>query len=163
MIFLVRCKKNILTSLSPLWSIYLRMRGVHVGTGFTCIGRPGLNLKHGSQIRLGNWVTLCNSAMANPVSEPGRCRLATVAAGAQLVIHDRVGMSSTLICFATRIEIGQGTLIGGGTNPLSPPSVPAQRRLQGPPAKSKFLAVMVRFLESNQPLLRYSKDKLFIS
>jgi hypothetical protein len=26
-------------------------------------------------------------------------------------------------------------------NPLSPPSDPVQRRLQGPPAKSKFLAV----------------------
>jgi len=27
------------------------------------------------------------------------------------------------------------------TNPLSPPSAPVQGRLQGPPAKSKFLAV----------------------
>jgi hypothetical protein len=26
-------------------------------------------------------------------------------------------------------------------NPLSPPSAPVQRRLQGPPAKRKFLAV----------------------
>jgi hypothetical protein len=26
-------------------------------------------------------------------------------------------------------------------NPLSPPSAPVQMRLQGPPAKSKFLAV----------------------
>ena len=29
-------------------------------------------------------------------------------------------------------------------NPLSPPSAPVQRRLQGPPAKSKFLAVRRR-------------------
>ena len=28
-----------------------------------------------------------------------------------------------------------------GTPPLSPPSAPAQRRLQGPPAKRNFLAV----------------------
>jgi len=30
------------------------------------------------------------------------------------------------------------------TNPLSPPSAPVQGRLQGPPAKSKFLAVIHR-------------------
>ena len=32
-------------------------------------------------------------------------------------------------------------------NPLSPPSAPVQRRLQGPPAKSKFLAVSNRNIE----------------
>jgi hypothetical protein len=31
-----------------------------------------------------------------------------------------------------------------GTTPLSPPSAPVQRRLQGPPAKSKFLAVVTK-------------------
>ncbi len=30
-------------------------------------------------------------------------------------------------------------------NPLSPPSAPVQGRLQGPPAKSKFLAVVDRY------------------
>ena len=33
-----------------------------------------------------------------------------------------------------------------GINPLSPPSAPVQRRLQGPPAKSKFLAVNLTHL-----------------
>ena len=33
-----------------------------------------------------------------------------------------------------------------GNNPLSPPSAPVQRRLQGPPAKSKFLAVNLTHL-----------------
>ena len=103
-----------LTGFSPLWRIYLQLRGVKVGSGFTCIGRPGLNLKRGARIRLGNRVTLCNSAMANPVAEGGRCRLATVAAGAELIIHYQVGMSSALICCATRVEIGSGTIIGGG-------------------------------------------------
>ena len=103
-----------LTGFSPIWRIYLHLRGVKVGSGFTCIGRPGMNLKRGSHIRLGNRVTLCNSAMANPLAEGGRCRLATVAAGAELIIHDQVGMSSALICCATRVEIGSGTIIGGG-------------------------------------------------
>ena len=103
-----------LTGFSPLWRIYLQLRGVKVGSSFTCIGRPGMNLKRGSRIRLGNRVTLCNSGMANPLAEGGRCRLATVAAGAELIIHDGVGMSSALICCANRVKIGSGTIIGGG-------------------------------------------------
>jgi acetyltransferase-like isoleucine patch superfamily enzyme len=111
---LARIKTLTLTGLSPLWRIYLQLRGVKVGGGFTCIGRPGMNLKRGSRIRLGNGVALCNSGMANPLAEGGRCRLATVAAGAELIIHDGVGMSSALICCANRVEIGSGTIIGGG-------------------------------------------------
>jgi acetyltransferase-like isoleucine patch superfamily enzyme len=107
-------KARLLTAGSPLWRHYLRLRGVAVGGGFVCIGRPGINLKGGSRIRIGNQVTLCNSGMANSLAEYGRCRLATVAKNAELILHDRVGMSSALICCATRIEIGEGTQIGGG-------------------------------------------------
>jgi acetyltransferase-like isoleucine patch superfamily enzyme len=111
---LPRLKTLALTGLSPVWCIYLQLRGVKVGSGFTCIGRPGVNLKRGSRISLGNDVTLCNSGMANPVAEGGRCRLATLAAGAELIIHDGVGLSSTIICCANKVEIGSGTIVGGG-------------------------------------------------
>ena len=114
MSLLGKLKARTLTGLSPFWRLYLRLRGVSVGSGFTCIGRPGINLKGGSHIRIGKNVTLCNSGMANPLAEFGRCRIATVATGAELIIHDGVGMSSTLICCASRIEIGEGTIIGGG-------------------------------------------------
>jgi acetyltransferase-like isoleucine patch superfamily enzyme len=109
-----KLKTLALTGLSPIWRIYLQLRGVKVGGGFTCIGRPGVNFKRGSKIHLGRSVTLCNSGMANPLAEGGRCRLATVASGAELIIHDQVGMSSALVCCATRVEIGSGTIIGGG-------------------------------------------------
>jgi hypothetical protein len=36
--------------------------------------------------------------------------------------------------------IYEGAVPQIGINPLSPPSAPVQGRLQGPPAKSKFLA-----------------------
>jgi acetyltransferase-like isoleucine patch superfamily enzyme len=109
-----KLKTLTLTGLSPIWRIYLQLRGVKVGEGFTCIGRPGVNLKRGSKIRLGRSVTLCNSGMANPLAEGGRCRLSTVDLDAELIIHDQVGMSSALVCCATRVEIGSGTIIGGG-------------------------------------------------
>ena len=40
------------------------------------------------------------------------------------------------------ISIYVGAISGGMINPLSPPSDPVQRRLQSPPAKNKFLAVI---------------------
>jgi len=107
-------KRLALTGLSPLWCLYLRGLGVSCGRNLLVIGRPGVNRKRGSTICLGDSVTLCSSAMANPVAEGGRCRLATLAAGAELILRDGVGMSSTVICCALRIEIGAGTQIGGG-------------------------------------------------
>jgi acetyltransferase-like isoleucine patch superfamily enzyme len=114
MSFLGTCKARVLTGFSPWWRLYLLVRGVKVGAGFTCIGRPAMNLKRGSRIVLGERVTLCNSGMANPVAEGGRCRLATLAPGAEIVLADGVGLSTTIICAARKVEIGGGTMIGGG-------------------------------------------------
>ncbi len=82
--------------------------------------------------------------MANPVAEYGRCRLATVAPGAELIIHNRVGMSSTLICCATRIEIGEGTQIGGGVMILDTdfhPRSPDGILLTNPAASSRAVTI----------------------
>ncbi len=114
MSLLGNCKSLTLKGLSPFWRCYLRIRGVKVGNDFTCIGRPAINLGRGGSISLGDRVTLCNSGMANPVAEYGRCRLATVAPSAKIRLHHNVGLSSCLICCATLIEIGEGTIIGGG-------------------------------------------------
>jgi acetyltransferase-like isoleucine patch superfamily enzyme len=40
--------------------------------------------------------------------------LATIAPGAEIKLADRVGASSSIICAATSIVIGEGTIIGGG-------------------------------------------------
>lgn len=114
MSLLATIKRKLLTGMTPFWVSVLKLRGVYCGKGITLIGRTGINRKRGTTIRLGNRVTLCSSGMANPVAEGGRCRLATLAPGAELLVGDGVGMSSTLICAATRVEIGEGTQIGGG-------------------------------------------------
>lgn len=108
-------KARFLTAGSPWWRLYLLLAGVKVGARLTCMGRPGINRKRGSRIVLGKNVTLCNTAMANPVAEGGRCRLATLATSAEIRLADGVGLSSTLICAASRVEIGEETMIGGGT------------------------------------------------
>ena len=112
---LAKIKETLLTAGSPIWKLMLVLRGVKCAHHITCIGRPGINRKRGSIIELGDGVTLCSSSMANPVAEGGRCRLATLSTKAKLSVGNGVGMSSTVICCATRIEIGEGTQIGGGT------------------------------------------------
>lgn len=113
--FLGALKGYLLVSCSPIWALFLRFRGLAVGKGFVCIGRPGINRTSGSDISLGEKVTLCNSGVANPLAEGGRCRLATVAPGAKIVLEDRVGVSSSIICAAKSVVIGSGTIVGGGS------------------------------------------------
>ena len=114
MSFLGNIKAYALTCGSPFWKFYLKLRGCKIGKNFTAMGRPGINRKRGSAIILGDHVTICSSGMANPVAEGGRCRLATLSPDAKIILHDRVGISSTIICAATHVEIGEGTIIGGG-------------------------------------------------
>jgi acetyltransferase-like isoleucine patch superfamily enzyme len=87
---------------------------VELKPGLTCIGRPGINRKLGTRIAFGERVTLCNTGIANPVAEGGRCRIATLAAGAEIILGNDVGLSSVIICAAKRVEIGEGTMVGGG-------------------------------------------------
>ena len=108
-------KGYLLVSLSPIWALVLRLRGLAVGKGFICIGRPGINRTSGSHISLGEKVTLCNTGVANPLAEGGRCRLATVAKGAEIILEDGVGVSSSIVCAAKSVVIGTGTIIGGGS------------------------------------------------
>ena len=113
MIFFRLVKKYYLLLLSPLWALIMKLRGIRVGSNFVCIGRPGINRTSGSSIILGNRVTLCSSGMANPLAEK-RCRLATVSPGAVIELSDNVGLSSVIISAASRVEIGEGTIVGGG-------------------------------------------------
>lgn len=103
-----------LIGLSPVWRCYLLLRGANVKPGLVSIGRPNITKKLGSSIQIGASVTLCNSYKANPLATR-RCHLATVSRTAKIILHDNVGISSSTICAATRIQIGKGTLIGAGT------------------------------------------------
>jgi acetyltransferase-like isoleucine patch superfamily enzyme len=106
-------KACMLSGAGPLWQIYLRLRGVECRGRLIAMGRPGIKKKTGSSIVLGRNVILCSSEIANPVARGGRCRLSTLSAGARLVLQDGVGLSSTLICCANSVEIGEGTIVGG--------------------------------------------------
>jgi len=110
---LKKIKGLLLSGAGPIWRLYLIARGVKCGKSLIAMGRPGIQKKHGSNIIIGDHVKLCSSEMANPVARGGKCRLATMSSQATLSIESHVGMSSTLICCANNIRIGEGTIIGG--------------------------------------------------
>jgi UDP-3-O-[3-hydroxymyristoyl] glucosamine N-acyltransferase len=110
---LKKIKGILLGGAGPIWKIYLMARGVQCGENLMAMGRPGIQKKYGSKIIIGNNVKLCSNEMANPVARGGRCRLATMSSQASLIIENDVGISSTLICCAREVTIGEGTIIGG--------------------------------------------------
>lgn len=110
---LAKIKGILLGGAGPLWRLYLITRGVECHGRLIVMCRPGLNKRKGSRIILGENVILCSSEMANPVARGGRCRLATLEPSAKLHLAKGVGLSSTLICCANSIEIGEGTIVGG--------------------------------------------------
>jgi len=107
-------KAWILTSASPIWRLWLRFHGVQCARNVVVIDRPGVRRKKGSSIIVGERVTLCSSVMANPLCDGARCRLVTLSGDAELIVGDGVGISSTTICAARSVMIGEGTIIGGG-------------------------------------------------
>ena len=106
-------KGKLLTLGTPVWKLYLNLKGVECVARVVIMGRPRIKKKTGSKIILGRNVMLCSSEIANPVARGGKCHLATYSPTATLVLHDGVGLSSTLICCANSIEIGEGTIVGG--------------------------------------------------
>lgn len=96
---------------SPLWKLYLKLKGAHLEGNVISIGKPRIKRKSGSIIQIGKNVILSSSKVANPLSTY-TCQLVTLTSKAKLIIHERVGLSSTIICSAEKIEIGEGTIIG---------------------------------------------------
>jgi|GEM_PF-4921265 len=57
------------------------------------------------------------------------------------IVHACPNMMQARSCPRSNEEYQRRLAIAHDGNPLSPPAAPVQGRLQGPPAKSKFLAV----------------------
>ncbi len=97
-----------------LWLLEARLIGVQCGKGITFHGRPVLGRPEGSQIILGDGVTLTSSPRSNPLTNAFPTTLRTLAPGAVIELKAGVGVSSSTICAARSITIGEGTIIGAG-------------------------------------------------
>lgn len=99
-------------AVSSLWLAEARLRGVEPGRGVTINGRPYLRRAAGSRIVLGDRVCLNSSLRSNPIGCSRPVSLVTLRAGAEIILGRQSGLSSTAVCAALRVEIGEGTFVG---------------------------------------------------
>ncbi len=92
----------------------LRLKGVRVGKGCIVNKAPYVKLAPGSQIILGNNVTLTSNGRHNPLLEH-RAFIRTMTPEAVVEMKNYSGMTgSRIVCF-NRITIGEHTIIGANT------------------------------------------------
>lgn len=96
---------------------WLVSQGVETELGYvTLIGRPIISKAEGTRIVLGKGVTLVSDAGWNEAGINHPVILSASVPGAEIIIHDGVGMSGTSIVATKKIEIGENTALGANTN-----------------------------------------------
>ena len=75
-------------------------------------GLPIIQRTPGSTIVLGKRVVLCSHPEFTALGVSRPVILRTLDANASIVVGDDVGMSGTVVCAATSVSIGSGTLLG---------------------------------------------------
>jgi len=99
---------------SLLWRLEAQFKGVQFEGRVLLVGRPLISVARGARIVIGDGVQVNSSLRANPLACPQPAVLRAMAPGAQLVLARRVGLSATVLCAASSIEVGEGTIFGSG-------------------------------------------------
>jgi acetyltransferase-like isoleucine patch superfamily enzyme len=100
--------------LSYPWLIEAKLRGVKINSGIHLLGRPIITRAHDSTITIGKQVSLHSALRCNPLGNAHPVIIRTLAPGSELIISDKVGISSAILCAQTKIVIGENTIIGAG-------------------------------------------------
>ena len=99
---------------SGIWLLEARFKGVEFKGKAIFLGRPLISVARGGSIVLGDGVRVHSHVRANPLACPQPSVLRAMAPGARLVLGPRVGLSATVLCAGSSIEIGEGTILGSG-------------------------------------------------
>jgi acetyltransferase-like isoleucine patch superfamily enzyme len=109
-------KKRKLKRKERLDYLYLIKCGVDTEQGFvTLIGRPIIQKHPHSEIIIENGVTLVSDPLGNPAGIAHPVTIATLRAGAKIILRKDCGLSGATICAASKIEIGEYVGIGANT------------------------------------------------
>ena len=98
--------------LSSIWLAEARARGIKLGDCIVFNGRPYLYKFAGSKIVIHDKVCLNSSLRSNPIGCSRPVSLRTMRPDAEIILGKGVGLSSTAVCAAVRVEIGEGTFVG---------------------------------------------------
>jgi acetyltransferase-like isoleucine patch superfamily enzyme len=101
-------------SQSCLWRLEARLKGVEFQGKAEFRGRPIVSVVRGSRMVLGDGVQIASAVRANPLGLSQPSVLRAMAPGAQLILGPGVGLSGSVLCAGSSIEIGEGTILGAG-------------------------------------------------
>jgi acetyltransferase-like isoleucine patch superfamily enzyme len=99
---------------SLVWRVEGRLKGVEFQGRCEFLGRPIVSLAKGGRMVIGDGVRIYSSTRGNPLGcfQPSVLRALT--SGSRLVLARNVGLSGTVLCAGTSIEVGEGTIFGSG-------------------------------------------------
>jgi len=99
---------------SFLWRLEAQFKGVQFEGKALFVGRPLISVAKGARLVIGDGVQVNSSLRVNPLACLQPSVLRAMVPGAQLILARKVGLSATVLCAGSSIEIGEGTIFGSG-------------------------------------------------
>lgn len=90
----------------------MKINKVKIGIRFHSNGIPKLFIHHTAKIKIGDYFSMNNTILSNPIGRNHRCLFA-IRDDSKLTIGNHVGMSGTTVVCTKEIEIGNYVKIGG--------------------------------------------------
>ena len=100
----------------PVIRLQFAWHGVAWGRDWRIFGRPILQRHRGSQINVGDGLSLRSWPRSNPLAPTAPVVLSTRRADAELTIGDDCGFTGTTLVAADRVVIGDRVLVGGNAS-----------------------------------------------
>ena len=142
---------------SALITMWLRLKGVEVGTGCVFYGVPRTRIARGARIRLHDGVTIRSGGRSNPFSQGLPAVFAAALPGALIDVGEGARLSSCVVVADITVQIGRATFVGAGSivTDTDAHAVCAECRDAGRPANAAAVVVGERcFLGARSIVLK---------
>ena len=92
--------------------VWWALRGIDLGAGWRCYGRPIIQRHRDSQLRIGRRMELRSTPESNPLGADHPVIISTRNPGARLIIGDDFGMTGGSLVCGQRMTIGDRVWVG---------------------------------------------------
>ena len=99
---------------SFLWRWEAQIKGVEFEGSALFVGRPLISVAPGAKMVIGDDATIISARRATSLACAQPSVLRAMLPGARLIVGRGVGMSATVLCAGSSIEIGERTIFGSG-------------------------------------------------
>lgn len=142
--------------LRPFIFLTLRLKGLQIGKNYKFYGLPTFFRHQKSKITIGHHFENRNWKNSNPIGINHPTIFTTWKKNSQIKIGNHVGISGGSICAATRISIGDYTIIGSNCDIIDTdfhPLTPKNRRYSQTKIKSKPIIIGSNVFIGTQSLI----------